>query len=202
MDKDKLNSKNSLPKTKDEALDIASEFLYSLRYGDKSCINSYTEEQIKSALSWISPSYKDHPWYKEMDRLIEERYDKEKKSLAPKDELKESDILYEISFTMNYEVVLNNLVVLSKPNLNSENTDVFSYLIKNPNKKVTKKEIESTIGKKIGKDFHKITENLGFTGDLRRAFFVVSNDAIIFRNPIKKVDFNLLAIPSLRICSK
>lgn len=115
---------------------------------------------------------------------------------------KSKDILYSITFSMNNEIVLNDLVVLKKPNLNSENTAVFEYLIKNSNKKISKKEIENHIGNSIGKDLHKIVENLGFTGDFRTAFFKVSKDALYFRNPITKADFEQLGILPLRISKK
>jgi len=115
---------------------------------------------------------------------------------------KADETAYQISFSMNNEILLNDLVVLAKPNLNSENTDIFSYLVKNPNKKVTKKEIEQHLGHSIGKDLHKIVENWGFTGDLRKAFFNVSKDVILFRNPLTRADLAGLSIPLLRIAKK
>ncbi len=114
----------------------------------------------------------------------------------------ENKILYYISFTTANEILLNDLVVIGKPNLNSENSEMFSYVFANPNKKITKTEIEKHIEGSIGKDFHKIVENWGFTGDFRKTFFQVSNDVILFRNPITKVDFDQLGIKPLRVYKK
>ncbi len=109
-------------------------------------------------------------------------------------------ILYEVTFNaMRGEILLNGKTRLSKPNLGSENEAVIQYLIANPNKKITKKDIESKMETKIGKDFHKIVENLGFTGNLRKTFFKTSASHIIFRNPITENAFKELGIPALKV---
>lgn len=53
---------------KDEALNIASDFLNYLRKRNKSFIEKYTKEEIKCALSLIPSSDRNKPWYKEMER--------------------------------------------------------------------------------------------------------------------------------------
>jgi hypothetical protein len=120
----------------------------------------------------------------------------------PSSESNSDSILYYITFSMSNEIILNDMLVIAKPNLNSENGEVFHYLFEHPNKMITKKELEQSIGQSIGKDFHKIVENLGFTGDLRKTFFQVSNNALLFRNPITKADFDQLGIPPLRISKR
>ena len=120
-------------------------------------------------------------------------------SVETKSHLKKR-ILYEITFNaMRGEILLNGKTRLSKPNLGSENEAVIQYLITNPNKKITKREIESKMETKIGKDFHKIVENLGFTGNLRKTFFKTSASHIIFRNPITENAFKELGIPALKV---
>ena len=52
----------------------------------------------------------------------------------------------------------------------------------------TQKQLEAELRIKLVKQFHKISENLGFTGALKKAFFGVSKDSIQFRNPITSKD--------------
>ena len=97
-------------------------------------------------------------------------------------------IIYEVNFNeIKGELTLNKKL-LTKLHLNSENEAVISFLIKNPNKIHTKKEIETEIGRTIGKDFHKIVDNLKFSKDQKKLFFRTSKDGIIFNNPIRKKD--------------
>lgn len=112
------------------------------------------------------------------------------------------EIQYNITFSMNNEIIINNLVLLSQPNFGSENAEVFEYVIERPNKEIKQKEIEKHIGRSIGKDLHKIVENLGFKGDVRKAFFRVSTDTILLRNPVTRAHLAELGIPFLRISPK
>jgi len=92
--------------------------------------------------------------------------------------------------TYNYMVtyesrdILLNGKSIARPNFDGENDLVFNYLISNPNKKFTRKQIEEEIKIKLKKTLHKIVENLGFKGDLRKLFFNVSGSSIQFNNPI------------------
>ena len=61
---------------RDQALNVASDFQKYLRKGDEAYIKKYTKEQIKCALSLISPFDNNRQWYKEMERRIE-KLDKE-----------------------------------------------------------------------------------------------------------------------------
>ena len=131
----------------------------------------------------------------------ERLYRKEAELLVKKEESPE-EILYKITFPPSNDILLNNLMVLSKPNLNSENAEIFSYLIEHPNKEVTKEEIEKALDRKINKSFHKILQNMGFKKDLRKIFFTVSKSNIIFRNPITFATFKQLGISPLRFPTK
>ena len=65
---------------KDEAQDIAANFLNSLRKSDKSIIEKYTKEEIKCALSLVSSSDSNKPWYKEMENRVKELDDSAKEN--------------------------------------------------------------------------------------------------------------------------
>lgn len=110
-----------------------------------------------------------------------------------------TDIVYEITYTPSREILLNKTYQLAKPNFNTENDLVFTFLYKNPHKTYTRVQLEEQIKTKLTKDFHKIVENLGFKGDLRRMFFSVSETSITFKNPITQEDLEALGIQKIKI---
>lgn len=114
----------------------------------------------------------------------------------------QGEVIYEITYNDNIGEIYLNKFLFSKVRYNSENETVFAYLFKNPNRKITKKEFKEKTEHSIGKSFHKIVENLGFSGDLRKAFFMVSEQAIFFRNPVTKKDLDNLGIYQLKIDKK
>lgn len=111
----------------------------------------------------------------------------------------EPEIIYEITYAPSREILLNQTFQLAKPDFDSENDLVFSFLYKHPNKKHTLKEIEVGIGSELGKTLHKIVENLGFKGDLRKIFFDVSGTSICFKNPVTKADLEKMGINRIKL---
>ncbi len=100
----------------------------------------------------------------------------------------------QIYYTPAREILINQLFLLHKTSFATENDMVFDYLFHHPNENFTKRDLETRISTKINKSFHKIVENLGFSGDIKKLFFVVSKDAILFRNPVTKSDMEQLGI--------
>ncbi|MDD5237344.1 MAG: hypothetical protein PHU96_00070 [Candidatus Omnitrophica bacterium] len=111
------------------------------------------------------------------------------------------EVVYEIKYSENGEIFLNNFL-FATVQFDGENETVFKYLFKHPNKKITKAEFKEKAGYSIGKPLHKIVDNLGFTGNLRKAFFHVSEKAILFRNPLTKKELEKLNIPQLKLQKK
>lgn len=109
------------------------------------------------------------------------------------------ELTYEISFTKSREILLNKTFRLAKPDFDSENEIVFGFLYEHPNKKYTKEEIELEVKRKITKSIHKIVENLGFRGDLKKVFIDATKTAICFRNPITKADLEKLGVTQIRL---
>jgi len=105
---------------------------------------------------------------------------------------------YKITYSeKTREIIINNFL-LANPDFDSENERVFTYIYKNPNKKISLEELQQNTGR-LGKTLHKIVENLGFTGNFRKAFFDVSKTGIRFRNPITKTDLDELGIKHLKL---
>lgn len=99
------------------------------------------------------------------------------------------------------EIILNGVFLLSKPHYDSENDQVFRYLYNHPNKKITKTQLKKN-GISVGKSFSQIIRDLGFLGDLGRAFFTASEKAITFRNPVKKEVLDDFGITRIRLFTK
>lgn len=112
--------------------------------------------------------------------------------------IKSKDILaYYVRYEpKEYKIFINNFF-LKKLDFNSENELVFNLLFENPNKIFTKKEIEETLKEPLKKELNSIVQNLNFTGDLRKAFFNVSNKSIKFINPVHKLDLEKIGIKYL-----
>lgn len=108
------------------------------------------------------------------------------------------EAIYQIKYTLAREIILNNFL-LSKVNFNSENDNIFGYIYKNPNKKINIEELKKPAGGKLTKDLHKIVENLGFKGELKKAFFNISKNDIFFRNPLTQKDLDDLGISRLKL---
>ena len=110
----------------------------------------------------------------------------QKIALSAGQQTQEPQLVLKIIYTQTREIVLNDIFLIGKPDFNGENDLVFSYLYKKPNKPLTIKEIETAVRGPLQKSFHKIIENLGFRGDLKKVFFSVSKDSIQFNNPVTK----------------
>lgn len=89
---------------------------------------------------------------------------------------------YYIVLTEDGRILLDGKFEIAKPNFNSENELVFRYLYDNPNQRHTKKHIEEHLKIKMKKTFHKTVENLNFRSGLKKYFFDISKNGIIFKN--------------------
>lgn len=117
---------------------------------------------------------------------------------ATKETDEQDEPMYQITYTKQRQVLMNNAQI-SKPDFNSENDLVFSFLYEHPNKRITREDLEKAIGEKLTKSLHKIVENLGFEGDTKEVFFSVSKNAIEFRNPITKRDLEEMKKPLIKL---
>lgn len=110
----------------------------------------------------------------------------------------QTDAVYEVKFTAAREIWINGFL-LSQLDFNSENDNVFKYLYENPNKTISSTELEKQLGgDSLKKSLHKIVENLGFTREIKHAFFAISKNSIQFRNPITKKELEELGVSWLR----
>lgn len=95
---------------------------------------------------------------------------------------------------------------LAKPDLDSENDIVISFLLQNSNKKFSRESLQAAIRSQGEDDFHlkkpfsKIAENLGFKKEFR-VFMRASKTSIILRNPITREDLKPLGITYLSLPS-
>lgn len=105
-----------------------------------------------------------------------------------------------ISYPDTGEVLLNDIIILATPIFNRTNDLVFKYLFDNPNKLITKNELEREARKEtISKSMHDIVRELGFEKEIRTIFFKATKTTIIFRNPITKQHLIDLGHPKFRL---
>ena len=83
-------------------------------------------------------------------------------------------------FILGYDetngVTLNNHFRLAKPHEGDINEKIFKYLLKNPDKTITKSELEKAIKERITKPFGKFLDNINIKKDLRKIFFEVHDN--------------------------
>jgi hypothetical protein len=101
----------------------------------------------------------------------------------------ESDpVAWEVDRFRRQISVVNRLTnarrTMPRPRLNSVNDLAFEVLFDNPEKIYTDAELAAAIKKRVITSLHKIPQNLGFKGDLRKAFFEVSANNIRFRRAV------------------
>lgn len=113
----------------------------------------------------------------------------------------DDDILYELKYNpTNRKLLLNNFL-LSKVRFDSENEKFLGFLFENANAVLTKEQIETGIGQKLQKTLNKIIDNLGFRGDIRKAFIDLSKEKICLRNPITRRTLKQLGLEELSFCT-
>lgn len=109
-----------------------------------------------------------------------------------------NDPVYRISYSsITRNIVVNNFL-LKRPDFDSENERFFTYVFSNPNKLITVKELNENYIE-LKKTTHKIIENLGFTGDLKKIFFDVSKTSVKFRNPVTQAVLDDLGIKHIEL---
>jgi hypothetical protein len=93
----------------------------------------------------------------------------------------------EITFDPNDgKVLLNGIFEIAKPRVDSENYQVIEYLYRNPDRDITKEEIEQHLSTPLQKPFSKILDQLHFQGALKEAFFQLSKTKIRFKQRVSK----------------
>ncbi len=134
--------------------------------------------------------------YKKVAQVYQQSREEEKTTSKRLEE--KNEVVYEITYTKQRLILMNN-VQIGRPDFNSENDLVFSFLYAHPNESVTREQIEKVVGSKLNKSLHKIVENLGFEGDTKEVFISVSKNAIQFRNPITKKDLEEMKKPLIKL---
>lgn len=117
----------------------------------------------------------------------------------PEEKTNPQEIAYEVKYSETSREIIINGFLVGKPDFNRENEIVFTYVYKHPNERLSKLKIEKDNSVRLLKDLPKIVENLGFTGELKKAFFEVSTEGILFRNPVTRKVLNELRIEHLKL---
>lgn len=117
------------------------------------------------------------------------------KALSKAKTSSEDDNYYKITYNNNdCEIVLNDVVLITKKALGSINDKIFCYLYENSNKWISCKEIVNVTGIQ-NIDLHKFVEQIMPVPSLSKAFFSWSTEKIIFYNPASRDRLRPLIVP-------
>lgn len=117
--------------------------------------------------------------------LMEEKNLTIRQEIAKK-ELQE-ELLYKITYSDHSREIKLNGITIARPDFESENDRFFNYIYNNPNRSITKTEIENSIQGKLKKNNSDILKDLGFTNNIRKIFFPgATKTKVKFNNPITK----------------
>ncbi len=111
----------------------------------------------------------------------------------------DTDAVYEVTLTDTGEILINEFL-LSRPNFDSENQNIFEYVFDRPNQTILLEELRQALdGELPKKSLPKIVDNWGFTRELKKLFFRVSAQSIYFRNPVRQKDLEMTKVGRLSI---
>jgi len=95
---------------------------------------------------------------------------------------------------------LNDIFLITNTKFGSENYEILKYLLENPNRVISRKELAENTGLgNITKSLSKVIENLKFKGDMRKAFFKVRKTGIILYNPVTKSRLDELGLSFINL---
>ncbi|OGG39681.1 hypothetical protein A3A21_00050 [Candidatus Jorgensenbacteria bacterium RIFCSPLOWO2_01_FULL_45_25b] len=150
----------------------------------------YEEEKPQSTRSRLLYATRTHPravWTYSIDRQRLERF---LESAKPK---------YLVCLTKTREVIVNDKYIVGKPNFASENHDFILFAIEHPNTTITREALRAA-KLDIAKKFAQIIADLGFKGELKRAFFPnASIKAVEFRNSLTDADLKELQVDEVKL---
>lgn len=107
-----------------------------------------------------------------------------------KDLNEESKQVFLLSYNDWTREIYINDKLLKRPQLNSANHIIFEYLYKNANTEISLRTLQEIVEKELGykftKSLTKVANDLGFTRDRRKLFFITSKNSAILRTKITR----------------
>ncbi len=147
----------------------------------------------------FDPYYAEIQQESEYQKFSGKRSPSVKTQEVPERSLDNQNAVYEVKYSEKARKILVNNFLLAEPDFNRENEIVFTYIYSHPNERISKERIERDTGATLTKTLPKILENLGFIGELRKVFFDVSSEGILFRNHVTRKDLQELGVEYLRL---
>jgi len=187
---------NQIDKTSDERRNMLSRLkdegaIKDFRLPDQ--IHEYVYLQIGDKYFEVYNYYKEE--YKKVAQNYQQSLEEEKTETK--------GIAYEVKYSEKSREILVNNFLIAKPDFNSENEVVFSYLYRNANRLVKTEELEKQVGNKLKKTIHGIIRDLGFAGRFAKVFFNnASKNGVVFRNPATYQDLKDLGVERIKIQEK
>jgi hypothetical protein len=97
-----------------------------------------------------------------------------------------------VVYSRTREVLLKDVYghsrCLAKPNFDGANDNFFAHVFENPAKRFTLKDLSANGVLLNNKSLHKVVDELGFKGKLKKLFFNLTQDVVVFNNPVTRKD--------------
>ena len=145
--------------------------------------------------------HRDNCWclYQSEDQKIGKRHESDVKNRINQGEISDENALW-IVYSRTREVLLKDLYgherCLAKPHFDRVNDNFFAFIYENPAKKFTLKQLAASGIDFNNKSLHKVIDELGFKGKLKKLFFKVAQDVVVFNNPVARDDLTEANIES------
>lgn len=140
-----------------------------------------------------------------LNKTFVNKIDKNLQIIAKNLQNKIKNVKYKATYDKENNKLLINGEILSKQNEFSVNKFFISFLIDNPNMEFHINEIGDMVRNNLKddgfvlKNIQKRIYDLGFRGEIKKAFFKVSKTRLIFINPIDKSRLQKLGIKKLNL---
>jgi hypothetical protein len=184
---------NALQKWADDTLKIlkvsTGKYYYQYHFldvrGDGMCYPNVPEKISNAVMRW------EH-YLRKLEEIIfrleDERNLKVRREIAEIEN--QADILYEVKYSEHSREIKLNSILLAKPDFESENERLFTYVYSKQNEPIKVSDIEGYYKIKFKKSISDIIRDLGFKGKTRQVFFPVADkNKVMFTNPISKKYF-------------
>lgn len=91
-----------------------------------------------------------------------------------------NDAVNHVVFYVDRKLIVDNFFVIASFSNGSLNCEIFEYLNKNKDRKITVDELQENVFRGREVNFSKIIDAMGINGDMKRILFTCARDSITY----------------------